>query len=148
MHGHTDSKSILQYAFFEVPVQRWTFTISLPNFLFSDFYLCLYLYCFPKMQHALRSNYNLSRRKKEYKNKNSKICDFLSEMPFDKGSSAMVFEIKEIKRQSRAVKVTHPPAERRQLHKRSDSGLSLSNADHRSSNARHKTCRGAASQVQ
>ena len=31
-------------------------------------------------------------------------------IPFDKGSSAMSFEIKEIKRQSRAVKVTHPPA--------------------------------------
>ena len=31
----------------------------------------------------------------------------------------MVFEIKETKRQSRAVKVTHPPADRRQLHKRS-----------------------------
>ena len=28
------------------------------------------------------------------------------------------FEIKEIKRQSRAVKVTHPPADRRQLHGR------------------------------
>ena len=55
-----------------------------------------------------------------------------------KGSAAMGFQVKEIKRQSRAVKVTHPPAERRQLHKRSDSGLSLSNADHRSSNARHK----------
>ena len=31
-------------------------------------------------------------------------------MPFDKGSAAMGFEIKEIKRQRRAVKVTHPPA--------------------------------------
>ena len=50
-------------------------------------------------------------------------------MPFREGSAAMGFEIKEIKRQSRAVKVTHPPAERRQLHKRSDSGLSQSNAD-------------------
>jgi len=50
-------------------------------------------------------------------------------MPLGKGSAAMGFEIKEIKRQCRAVKVTHPPAERRQLHKRSDSGLSQSNAD-------------------
>ena len=40
-------------------------------------------------------------------------------MPLGKGSAAMSFEIKEIKRQYRAVKVTHPPAERRQLHKRS-----------------------------
>ena len=39
-------------------------------------------------------------------------------MPFDGGSAAMSFEIKETKRQSRAVKVTHPPADRRQLHKR------------------------------
>lgn len=39
-----------------------------------------------------------------------------------KGSAAMGFQVKEIKRQSRAVKITHPPAERRQLHKRSDSG--------------------------
>ena len=74
--------------------------------------------------------------------------DFLLKMPLDECSAAMNFEIKETKRQSRAVKITHPPAERRKLHKRSDSGLSLSNADHRSSNARHKTCRGAVSQVQ
>ena len=78
-----------------------------------------------------------------------KLSDnFLLKVPFDECSAAMGFQVKEIKRQSRAVKVTHPPADRRQLHKRSDSGLSLSNADHRSSNARHKTCRGAASQVQ
>ena len=38
-----------------------------------------------------------------------------------KGSAAMGFQVKEIKRQSRAVKATHPPADRRQLHKRSDS---------------------------
>ena len=54
---------------------------------------------------------------------------FLSEMPLGKGSAAIGFQVKEIKRQSRAVKVTHPPADRRQLHKRSDSGLSQSNAD-------------------
>ena len=59
-------------------------------------------------------------------------------MPFDECSAAMGFQVKEIKRQSRAVKVTHPPADRRQLHKRSDSGLSQSNADWKSSNARHK----------
>jgi len=35
-------------------------------------------------------------------------------MPLDKGSAAMGFEIKETKRQSRAVKVTHPPAARRE----------------------------------
>ena len=40
----------------------------------------------------------------------------LLKMPFGKGSAAMGFEIKEIKRQSRVVKVTHPPADRRQLH--------------------------------
>ena len=39
--------------------------------------------------------------------------DFLSKMPFDECSAAMGFEIKEIKRQSRAVKVTQPPADRR-----------------------------------
>ena len=31
-------------------------------------------------------------------------------MPFDKGAAVVGFEIKEIKRRSRAVKVTHPPA--------------------------------------
>ena len=31
-------------------------------------------------------------------------------MPFDECSAAMGFQVKEIKRQSRAVKVTHPPA--------------------------------------
>ena len=40
----------------------------------------------------------------------------LSKMPLDECSAAMGFQVKEIKRQSRAVKVTHPPAERRQLH--------------------------------
>ena len=35
---------------------------------------------------------------------------FLSKMPLDKGSAAMGFQVKEIKRRSRAVKVTHPPA--------------------------------------
>ena len=40
-------------------------------------------------------------------------------MPLDECSAAMGFQVKEIKRQSRAVKVTHPPADRRQLHKRS-----------------------------
>ena len=36
--------------------------------------------------------------------------DFWLKMPLDECSAAMGFEIKEIKRQSRAVKVTHPPA--------------------------------------
>ena len=31
-------------------------------------------------------------------------------LPFDESSAAMGFQVKEIKRQSRAVKVTHPPA--------------------------------------
>ena len=44
--------------------------------------------------------------------------DFWLKMPLDECSAAMGFQVKEIKRQSRAVKVTHPPAERRQLHKR------------------------------
>ena len=55
LHGHTDLKSMLYHvSFFEVVVQEWTFTISLPNFLFSDLYFCLYLYCLPEMQYALR----------------------------------------------------------------------------------------------
>jgi len=44
--------------------------------------------------------------------------DFWLKMPLDECSAAMDFEIKETKRQSRAVKVTHPPAARRQLNKR------------------------------
>ena len=35
IHGHTDSKYFLQSSIFEVVIQEWTFTISLPNFLFS-----------------------------------------------------------------------------------------------------------------
>ena len=38
--------------------------------------------------------------------------EIFSKVPFDKGSAAMGFQVKEIKRQSRAVKVTHPPADR------------------------------------
>jgi len=34
----------------------------------------------------------------------------ISKMPLDECSAAMGFEIKEIKRRSRAVKITHPPA--------------------------------------
>jgi hypothetical protein len=60
---------------------------------------------------------------------NKKFLQVKSKVPFDGGSAAMGFEIKETKRQSRAVKITHPSDDRRQLHKRSDSGLSQSNAD-------------------
>ena len=52
----------------------------------------------------------------EVQEQNAKKIVFSSKVPLGKGSAAMGFEIKEIKRQSRAVKVTHPPAERRQLH--------------------------------
>ena len=49
-----------------------------------------------------------------YKQRNSarfmqNTPDF-EKIPFDESSAAMFFEIKETKRQSRAVKVTHPPA--------------------------------------
>ena len=118
IHGHTDSKCFLQSSIYEVVIQEWTFTISLPKFFIQWSFLLFYLKCF--FGNAIRTpfGYNLSCWKKEYKNKNSKICDFLSEMPLDECSTAMGFQVKEIKRQSRAVKVTHPPAERRQLHKR------------------------------
>ena len=45
----------------------------------------------------------------EMQEQNAKKEVVLSEMPLGKGSTAMGFQIKEIKRQSRAVKVTHPP---------------------------------------
>ena len=54
IHGHTDSKCFLQSSICEVVIQEWTFTISLPNFLFSYRYLCFYLYLSSEMQHALR----------------------------------------------------------------------------------------------
>ena len=92
MHGHTDSKSILQYAFFEVPVQRWTFTISLPNFLFSDLFLCLYLYGLPEMQHALPLTIIYHAEKRNARNKIRKVV-FLSKMPLGKGSAAVCFKI-------------------------------------------------------
>ena len=41
IHGHTDSKYFLQSSIFEVVIQEWTFTISLPNFLFSNCF-CFY----------------------------------------------------------------------------------------------------------
>ena len=90
MHGHTDSKSILQYAFFEVPVQRWTFTISLPIFLFSDLFLCLYLYGLPEMQHALRLTIIYHAEKRNARNKIKKVV-FLSKMPFDECSKMVPF---------------------------------------------------------
>ena len=62
IHGHTDSKCFLQSSIYEVVIQEWTFTISLPNFLFSDFYLCLYLYCFFGNATRTPFNYNLSCR--------------------------------------------------------------------------------------
>ena len=40
IHGHTDSKYFLQSSIYEVVIQEWTFTISLPNFLFSDLFYC------------------------------------------------------------------------------------------------------------
>ena len=40
IHGHTECKNFLQYAYFEFAVQSSTFTISLPNFLFSDLFCC------------------------------------------------------------------------------------------------------------
>ena len=83
---------------------------------------------FPEMQHALRLAIIYHAVGQNTRTKIQKDV-FLSKMPFDECSAAMGFQVKEIKRQSRAVKVTHPPAERRQLHKRSDSGLSQSNAD-------------------
>ena len=91
IHGHTDSKCFLQSSIYEVVIQEWTFTISLPNFLFS--FLCLYLYCF--FENATRTpfGYNLSCRIMKCKNKNSKICDSLSKMPFDECSAAMGFQI-------------------------------------------------------
>ena len=84
---------------------------------------------FPEMQHALRLAIIYHAVGQNTRTEIQKYVIFLSKMPFDKGSAAMGFEINEIKRQSRAVKVTHPPDDRRQLHKRSDSGLSQSNAD-------------------
>ena len=39
IHGHTDSKYFLQSSIYEVVIQEWTFTISLPNFLFSYSFL-------------------------------------------------------------------------------------------------------------
>ena len=53
---------------------------------------------------------NLSLNGQKCKTEKEKKIVFSSKMPLDKGSAAMGFEIKEIKRQSRAVKVTHPPA--------------------------------------
>ena len=88
--------------FFEVPVQRWTFTISLPNFLFSDFYLCLYLYCF--FGNATRTPFdcNLSCRIMKCKNKNSKKesfyqkCRLIKALPqwvFKQASKAQAFSL-------------------------------------------------------
>ena len=55
IHGHTDSKCFLQSSIYEVVIQEWTFTISLPNFLFSDLFLSLYLCYLSEMQHAPRT---------------------------------------------------------------------------------------------
>ena len=61
----------------EVVVQEWTFTISLPNFLFSDLYLCLYLYCFFGNATRTPFDYNLSYRIMKCKNKIQKRSGFI-----------------------------------------------------------------------
>ena len=60
IHGHTDSKYFLQSSICEVVIQEWTFTISLPNFLFSDLCFCSYLYYFSGNATRTPFDYNLS----------------------------------------------------------------------------------------
>ena len=90
IHGHSNYKNVFALRLIcEVVVQRWTFTISLPNFLFCDLYFCLYLYYFSGNATRTPFNYNLSCRMMKCKNKNSKTCDSLSKMPLDECSAAM-----------------------------------------------------------
>ena len=92
LHGHTDSKNGFIYVFFEVVVQEWTFTISLPNFLFSDLYFCLYLYYFSG--NATRTPLTIIYHAVQWNARNKiKKRVVLSKMPLGKGSAAMGFQI-------------------------------------------------------
>ena len=73
-------------------VQEWTFTISLPNFLFSDLYFCLYLYCFFGNASHTPFDYNLSCRIMKCKNKIQKRSDFIK-MPLGEGPATMGFQV-------------------------------------------------------
>ena len=53
-------KMDLLTSFFEVVVQEWTFTISLPNFYSVIFFLCLYLYMFTGNATRTPLGYNLA----------------------------------------------------------------------------------------
>ena len=65
-----------------------TFTISLPNFLFSDRYCFYTSIIFPAMQHALRLTIIYHAVGQNTRTKIQKDV-FLSKMPLDKGSAAM-----------------------------------------------------------
>ena len=125
VHGHTDSKSVLHHVSFwsgrsEMDVYnqfakffiQWSLLV-LPQMFLSECRMPLLLF-------------NLSRNREKCKIKRKKKDSFLSKVPLGEGSAAMGFQIcfksvgfsrsVKIKRRSRAVKVTHPPADRRQLH--------------------------------
>ena len=77
IHGHTDSKCFLQSSIYEVVIQEWTFTISLPNFLFSDLCFYFYLKCFSREyeMHSLLLNLSLNGQKcKTEKEKRIYFC--------------------------------------------------------------------------
>ena len=93
IHGHTDSKCFLQSSIYEVVIQEWTFTISLPIFLFSDLCFYFYLKCFFRSTQcnsccliypATRQNARLKKEKK---------IVFSSKVPLGEGSAAMGFQV-------------------------------------------------------
>ena len=93
LHGHTDSKSRSIYVYlFEVVVQEWTFTISLPNFLFSDLCFSLPQMFLTEMPNAFLC-YNLSRNQAKCKIKKEKKIVFSSKVLFGEDSAAMGFQI-------------------------------------------------------
>ena len=77
--------------FFEVPVQRWTFTISLPNFLFSYRFCLLILYYFSGNATCTPFGYNLSCGRAKHKNKNSERCDFFQKCRLIKALPGAVY---------------------------------------------------------
>ena len=117
IHGHTDSKNVfvLRLVFWSASSGMDVYN-QFAKFFIQLSFLFLYLCCLPEMHHTLRLTIIYHTEWWNARTKSKKWV-VLSKMPLDKGSAAMGVEIKETKRQSRAVKVTHPPADRRQLHK-------------------------------
>ena len=87
-YGHTDPKSGFIYvSLLKVVVLEWTFTISLPKFLFSDFFILPQMFL-PGCKTQLLT-FNLYRNRAKCKIEKEKKIVFSSKVSFGEGSAAM-----------------------------------------------------------